>query len=104
MSPSCTRMNHVRHKPSKSPCTGPTTWWAKPKEWKPDDLAPIVNHVLKVFGPDRVMFGGDWPVCTRAASLRQWVEALRAIVKDRPRGEQQKLFHDNAMRVYRLSV
>jgi L-fuconolactonase len=72
------------------------------KPWTPDDLAPIVNHVLDVFGPDRVMFGGDWPVCTLGASYRQWVEALKAIVRDRPRADQRKLFHDNAARVYRL--
>src|SRR5688500_12250451 len=53
---------------------------AKPAEWTAADLASIVNHVLAEFGPDRVMFGGDWPVCTRAATLRQWVQALREIV------------------------
>jgi predicted TIM-barrel fold metal-dependent hydrolase len=30
-------------------------------QWTADDLAPLVNHTLDVFGPDRVMFGGDWP-------------------------------------------
>lgn len=75
---------------------------ATPGKWTPDDLAPIVNHTLEVFGPDRVVFGGDWPVCTKAATLAQWVTALRAIVKDRKAEEQKKLFHDNAIRVYRL--
>jgi len=75
---------------------------ARPKEWKPDDLAPIIKHTLEVFGPDRVIFGGDWPVCTRTATLRQWVEALRSIVSDRPRAEQKKLFHDNAVAFYGL--
>ena len=70
--------------------------------WTPDDLAPIVNHVLEVFGPDRVAFGGDWPVCTLGASYREWVEALKSIVKGRSEAEQRKLFHDNALRVYRL--
>jgi L-fuconolactonase len=58
--------------------------------------------VMDEFGPDRVVFGGDWPVCTLAATYRQWVETLQAIVGSRPRAEQKKLFHDNAMRVYRL--
>jgi L-fuconolactonase len=75
---------------------------AAPGPWGPDDLAPIVHHTLNVFGPERVLFGGDWPVCTLAASLRQWVEALRAIVRTRPEAEQRRLFHDNAVRVYRL--
>lgn len=75
---------------------------AKPGRWGPDDLAPIVNHTLEVFGPDRVMFGGDWPVCTLAATYKQWVEALKAIVKERKVEEQRKLFHDNAVRFYGL--
>jgi predicted TIM-barrel fold metal-dependent hydrolase len=76
---------------------------ALPGKWTPDDLAPIVNHTLEVFGPDRVMFGGDWPVCTRAATFRQWVDALRTIVRERKDEEQRKLFHDNAARFYRLT-
>jgi L-fuconolactonase len=76
---------------------------AAPGPWTPDDLAPIVNHVLSAFGPDRVVFGGDWPVCTLAATLRQWVEALREIVRDRGEVEREKLFSQNALRVYRLA-
>ena len=76
---------------------------AEPDPWTADDLAPIINHVLGQFGPDRVVFGGDWPVCTLAASYRQWVEALRHIIAGRPLAEQKKLLHDNALKVYRLS-
>lgn len=76
---------------------------AAPGPWTADDLAPIVNHVLERFGPDRVVFGGDWPVCTLAATYRQWVEALRRIVADRAAADRKKLFHDNAIRIYRLS-
>jgi predicted TIM-barrel fold metal-dependent hydrolase len=75
---------------------------AKPGRWTADDLAPIINHTLEVFGPDRVMFGGDWPVCTLAATFRQWVEALQSVVRRRGEEERRKLFHDNAARVYRL--
>ena len=73
---------------------------AKKGEWTADDLAPIVNRTLDAFGPDRVMFGGDWPVCTLAATYREWVTALRQIVAVRPEAEQRKLFHDNAARFY----
>ena len=76
---------------------------AAPGKWSVEDLAPIVNHTLDVFGPDRVMFGGDWPVCTLAASYRQWFDALREIVANRPESEQRRLFHDNAIRYYRLA-
>ncbi len=73
-----------------------------PGRWKPDDLAPVVNHCLEVFGSERVIFASDWPVCTRGASLREWVEGLRAIVAARPLAERRKLFHDNAVRWYGL--
>jgi L-fuconolactonase len=75
----------------------------KGRPWKPDDLAPIINHVLEEFGPDRVVFGGDWPVCSLGASLVDWVQALRQVVSARGYEEQNKLFHHNALRVYRLT-
>src|SRR5262249_22112098 len=75
---------------------------ATPGKWKADDLAPVVYHTLDVFGPDRVMFGGDWPVCTLAASYKQWVEALQAIVRDRKEADRRALFHDNAVKFYGL--
>ncbi len=51
------------------------------RKWTPDDLAPVVNHVLDSFGPDRVVFGGDWPVCTLGAPYKVWVETLRELVR-----------------------
>ena len=75
---------------------------AVPESWRPEQLAPIVDHCLDVFGPQRVMFAGDWPVCTRVASLRQWVDALKQIVRDRSDADRRRLFHDNAMRFYGL--
>lgn len=72
-------------------------------KWTPDELAPFVNTVLEAFGPDRVMFGGDWPVCTLTATFAEWVNALKQIVSHRPEEEQRKLFHDNAMKYYGLA-
>ena len=73
---------------------------AKKGAWGPADLAPIVNHVLDSFGPARVMFASDWPVCTTVATLAEWVNALKAVVRERPQEQQRKLFHDNAVRFY----
>lgn len=67
-----------------------------------NQLAPFVNHMWNSFGPDRVVFGGDWPVCLLGGSYGKWVETLREIATARPKADQQKLFHDNAVRVYRL--
>jgi predicted TIM-barrel fold metal-dependent hydrolase len=70
--------------------------------WRAEELAPVVTDCFAAFGPDRVMFGSDWPVCTLGGTYRTWVEALLAVVADRPDSEQAALFHDNAVRCYRL--
>jgi L-fuconolactonase len=67
-----------------------------------DVLSPVVTHCLDAFGPDRVVFGGDWPVCTRGAPLSVWVKLLREIVRARSREEKSKLFWTNAHRFYAL--
>lgn len=75
---------------------------ARPGFWTPDELAPIIRHAAEVFGPDRLLFASDWPVCTRTASLRQWIEALQSVVSDWPEEHRHKLFHENARRFYDL--
>lgn len=70
--------------------------------WSSADLAPIINHCLDAFGPERVIFGSDWPVCTLVASYRDWVVALREIIAERPAADQRKLLHDNAARLYKV--
>jgi len=73
-------------------------------KWTLDDLAPVINHTLEVFGPDRVFFGGDWPVVLLGAnSYGDWATALRTVVKNRPEDQQKKLFHDNAVKFYGLA-
>ncbi len=71
--------------------------------WEPGDLAPVVDHCLDSFGPDRVVFGSDWPVCLRGATLGQWVEALKDIIGKRSAADRRKLLHDNAVAFYRLA-
>jgi L-fuconolactonase len=68
-----------------------------------DALAPIVNHCLDSFGPDRVIFGGDWPVCLLGGSYKDWVTTLRQIISSRPVSDQKKLLHENARKFYGLS-
>ena len=77
--------------------------YADPERWTAEDLRPFVEHAIASFGWDRLLFGSDWPVCTLSASYQQWVEALRAITQPAGEVNQRKLFHDNAVRVYRLS-
>jgi len=77
--------------------------YADPQSWTAEDLRPFIDHAIGSFGWDRVMFGSDWPVCTLSASYRRWVEALQAITQGAGEVNQRKLFHDNAVRVYRLT-
>jgi L-fuconolactonase len=71
--------------------------------WTASDLAPYVAHVLEVFGAERVMFGGDWPVALLASSYRRWVETLDALTAQLAPEARRKLWAENARRVYRLS-
>ena len=70
--------------------------------WSLPDLRPYVLHVLDAFGQDRVLFGGDWPVVTMAASYHQWVTSLDQLTSHLGHGARKKLWADNARRVYRL--
>ena len=76
---------------------------AEPKKWTPMDLKPYVDHMIKSFGWERVMFGSDWPVCLLNGTYKHWADALKVITKEAGEAKQRKLFHDNAARVYRLS-
>jgi L-fuconolactonase len=69
------------------------------KAWTPEQLEPYVNKVLEWFGPERCMFGSDWPVCLLAASYREVVEAMQSLV-----GDDANVFGETATRVYGLSV
>jgi len=71
-------------------------------QWHVEDLAPVVNHCLDSFGPDRVFFGGDWPVCLLGGAFSDWMKALQQIISSRPANEQQKLWSQNAIKFYSL--
>ncbi|MCS7058122.1 MAG: amidohydrolase family protein [Meiothermus sp.] len=66
--------------------------------WRPEDLAPYIHKALELFGPERCMFGSDWPVCTLAADYRQVKEALELALSEPNPG----VMGENAARVYRL--
>lgn len=66
-------------------------------------LGPILEQVSNRFGWDRLLFGGDWPVCLLAdTSLSCWTDAVRALLSDQPEGRQQAFFSSNAARIYGL--
>jgi L-fuconolactonase len=70
--------------------------------WTEDELRPYVDRALEVFGPERVMFGSDWPVMRLAVAYPRWVEIVDRAVADWSETDRRRLFADNATRVYGL--
>ncbi len=72
------------------------------ENWSLDDVQPYIDHVIACFGFDRVIYGSDWPVSTLATDYKRWVETLQESVSGCSPEELRKLFHDNAVRFYKL--
>jgi L-fuconolactonase len=70
--------------------------------WHIDALRPYVEHVLRCFGSERVMWGSDWPVVTLAASYGEWVAASEALLDGLSLAAQAGIFGGNARRFYAL--
>jgi L-fuconolactonase len=70
--------------------------------WSIEDVEPYVSHALEVFGEERVLFGGDWPVVTLASTYRRWVDTLEELTRNLSPTAKRNLWADNARRVYRL--
>ena len=65
-------------------------------------LKPIVDDLLDWFGPDRLMWGSDWPVLNLASSYRAWCDLSGALLYGRNVDEKKAIFETNAMRFYTL--
>jgi L-fuconolactonase len=73
--------------------------------WSPQSLKPYVDHIVSVFGVDRVIFGSDWPVCRLAAEYGEVMNALRTILTPQlAAADLDKVFCKNGERFYRLKV
>jgi L-fuconolactonase len=70
--------------------------------WKPADLQPYADVVLDAFGPNRVMFGSDWPVCLLAASYAEVVETAETLTSNLAPTERESIFTTTATRTYNL--
>ncbi|MDX2818330.1 amidohydrolase family protein [Streptomyces sp. PA03-5A] len=70
--------------------------------WSVANLRPYADVVLDAFGPERVMFGSDWPVCLLAASYEEVVGAAEALTDGLTEAERSHVFRATAERAYRL--
>lgn len=72
-------------------------------DWSAEQFVPYIRLVLESFGPDRIMYGSDWPVCLLAAEYDEVVDILeRALPVSWGPTERNKLFGDNAKAFYRI--
>jgi L-fuconolactonase len=71
--------------------------------WSPSDLRPYAEHALAELGPDRLLFGSDWPVCTLAAPYPRIVAAADELVAGLAAPERAAVMGGTATAVYRLA-
>ena len=74
------------------------------RAWTIHDLRPYVETALEAFGPGRIMFGSDWPLCTVASNYSRWVDAVRDYVSELSADERESILGGNAARFYGLDV
>jgi len=70
--------------------------------WEPADLRPYIDVVMEAFGPKRLMFGSDWPVCLLAVTYQKWVDAVRGFIAKLSESEQNRVMGGTAVEAYKL--
>jgi L-fuconolactonase len=70
--------------------------------WSIELLRPYFETVIEAFGPSRVMFGSDWPVCLLRASYQDWVNAVESMISGLSLSEREEIWSGTARRIYRL--
>lgn len=68
--------------------------------WSAQTLAPYVEHLLNVFGADRLMWGSDWPVLELAGTYENWLATAKTLI---PQADAPAIFGGTAARFYRLA-
>jgi L-fuconolactonase len=71
--------------------------------WTEEDLRPYMDVVLSVFGPERLMFGSDWPVILLASPYRRWADAVAGAISRLSDAEQARIMGGTAREAYRLA-
>ncbi len=72
--------------------------------WTVELLRPYWDVALEAFGPDRLMFGSDWPVCLLRSSYADWVASVSVLAKDLSPQQQANFWGGNANRAYNLGI
>jgi L-fuconolactonase len=71
--------------------------------WTNDQLRPYFDVVLEAFGPERLMFGSDWPVCLLAGTYDRWIDVVATFLSPLSLDEQASVWAGTARKAYNLS-
>ena len=71
-------------------------------KWTEEGLQPYIDTVLSAFGPKRMMFGSDWPVCLLALGYQRWVEVVERTTASLSLAEQERFWAETAIEAYNL--
>jgi L-fuconolactonase len=70
--------------------------------WTAEDLRPYIERALEFFGPKRLMFGSDWPVCLLASSYLKVLESFQSVLADLAEEDRDRIFSGNATEFYEV--
>ncbi len=74
------------------------------ENWTETDLRPFIEATIAAFGVERVIYGGDWPVCLQATSLGRWVGCIDRALGELSTPQLRRIYRDNANEFYRLGL
>ncbi len=69
-----------------------------------ETIEPFVDHVLKCFGPHRIVWGSDWPVVNLGKGLPEWIEVTRKILSKLSHDEAQAIANGTAQKIYKIKL
>ena len=72
--------------------------------WSADTLRPVFDHVLRAFGPERLMWGSDWPVLELAGTYADWLQVAQTLCAAVSDADRAQVFGQTAARFYDLNV
>lgn len=74
-----------------------------PENWRASDFETVFSTLLEAFGPERLLWGSDWPFMLQAGRVEDWITASQALTRQLSDAEKDAIFAGTARRVYRLT-
>jgi len=74
------------------------------RNWSRDQIKRYTMSAVEAFGPNRIMFGGDWPVSTLAIAYPTWIEIVDEMLSGFSEAERRAIYRDTAIRFYRIAA